>query len=626
MQPSATTARRLLTAALPLTLLLASAPTAQAAEPVLVRHLVVLADGLNAETVAAELLGPLDLVADTTWQHALDGFSVTAPAGSLTSLDDDTRVTSVEQAITVSTTAQSTPTGVARIDTHLQPAAGIGTGNLVDVDVAVIDTGIDDHADLNLVSHFDCVSALFSSGCKAGGADGHGHGTHVAGTIGALDNGINVVGVAPGARMHGYKVLNDILGSGSSADIIDAIDHVTGRGDIEVINMSLGGSGSSSATNAAIAGATNAGVVVVVAAGNDTANASGYTPANSPNAITVSAITDTDGAPGGNGGSCSGADDSLASYSNYGDIIDIAAPGSCITSLKPGGGTTSMSGTSMASPHVAGAAALYVAAFGTANSANRWTEVLTGLTTTWGTPQDGPCGYATTRNADPLLHLTGCGDAGNPPSNTAPTATVTAPADGTQIELGDAATFTGQADDAEDGDLSPTIVWTSSLDGSLGSGASVTATLSEGQHLVTASVTDANGATATDTVTVTVVDGTPPPPPADDVVSVVDVSWADGTYVFGGGRWADVTLELDDQDGNAVRGAISVTILVDGQEYATHTGTTNSSGTITFANDQVPNGEFSAVVTDVTASGFDWDGQTPTNTHQVGGSSGWLFG
>ncbi|MDX1512094.1 MAG: S8 family serine peptidase, partial [Nitriliruptorales bacterium] len=425
------------------------------------RWIVVLEDGVDADDMTSGLL------VTHRYEHALNGYAAVLTDATARRLARTPGVLIVERDQQLSITAEL-PTGVDRIDGDEAPAAGIGSGAAVDVDVAVLDTGIDSgHRDLDVVSHVNCVSTFLGlfgggGGCNAGGSDGHGHGTHVAGTIGARDNGLDVVGVAPGARLWGVKVLSD-AGAGSSSDIIAGIDWVTARADqIEVINMSLGGSGTSSATNSAIQGATNAGVVVVVAAGNDSANASGYTPANAPDVITVSAFSDTDGAPGGNGNSCSGADDSFASYSNYGAVVEIAAPGSCIRSTRAGGGTTSMSGTSMASPHVAGAAALWIAANNVPRNADRRDAVLDGLLTSWSVPQASECGFTGGRSGEPALHLTACGAS---PGNAAPTVTITAPADNTTVDEGTEITFTGSASDAEDGDLSGAIEWSSSLDG-----------------------------------------------------------------------------------------------------------------------------------------------------------------
>ena len=392
--------------------------TAATAGPAASRHIVVLQAGTDAVDAAETLLGPLGLRPERTFRHALDAFTVTVPAAAARVLEASPLVAYVEADRQVRATAQTLPAGIDRVDGEV--AAGIGSGTTTDVDIAIIDTGIDDHADLNLHRHVNCQSGLlggfglglFSSSqatCEPGGTDDNGHGTHVAGTAAAIDDGDGVVGVAPGARLWGVKVLGGLLGSGSTSDVIAGIDYVTANADqIEVANMSLGGSGTSQATDDAIANATAAGVVVVVAAGNDGADAAGYTPANSPEAVTVSAITDLDGQPGGLAdGSCSGGDDEFATYSNHGDVVDIAAPGSCVVSTADGGGTTSLSGTSMASPHVAGAAALLIAQLGIPRDGQRRDTVLADLLGS-AAAQTGPCGFTNGVSDEPLLDLDGC--------------------------------------------------------------------------------------------------------------------------------------------------------------------------------------------------------------------------
>jgi len=212
----------------------------------------------------------------------------------------------------------------------------------------------------------------FSASCKTGGDDDHYHGTHVAGSIGALDNGIGVVGVAPGARIWAVKVLSS-SGSGYSSQIVAGIDWVAGHAStIEVANMSLGGSGFSQAEYDAIQGAVNAGVAFAVAAGNDDDDANNYSPGGFDNVLSVSALADFNGLPGGGAASTcrSDQDDTLADFSNWGPEIDVAAPGVCILSTYPleQGEYGTISGTSMASPHGAGALALLASLNNPANA------------------------------------------------------------------------------------------------------------------------------------------------------------------------------------------------------------------------------------------------------------------
>jgi PKD repeat protein len=319
-----------------------------------------------AEDVAARANGRLGFVYD----RVLQGFSITMPRAAVAGIARDPRVDYVEEDIPVTAFAQTTPTGVRRIFANTTDLSLDQTDDMrVDVDVAVLDTGIDyEHPELNVVGGANCLNYVrngwrvtYYCDEAVSSDDDHYHGTHVAGTIGAIDNGSGVVGVAPGARLWAVKVL-DNNGSGSLSGIIAGIDWVAANGDIEVINMSLGGGGFSSAMNTAVYNAVQDGVTVVVAAGNSNQNAANFTPANAPDAITVSALADFNGAPGGGAApTCrTDQDDTLADFSNWGATVDIAAPGVCIYSTYPleKGSFNTISGTSMASPHVAGAAAL----------------------------------------------------------------------------------------------------------------------------------------------------------------------------------------------------------------------------------------------------------------------------
>jgi subtilisin family serine protease len=285
-------------------------------------------------------------------------------------LSRDPRVAFVSADGEVSITAQNLPTGINRIQADASSTlSGNGSGS-VNVGVAVIDTGIDlDHPDLNVVGGVNCSTGKSND-------DGNGHGTHVAGTIGAYDNGLGVVGVAPGARLYAVRVLNN-AGSGTWAAITCGIDWVTANAaalGIKVANMSLGGSGSdgacsSDAMHQAICNSIAAGVTYVVAAGNNGANFSTFVPAAFDQVLTVTAMADFTGVPGGGGAATcrSDVDETPADFSNYTTVGSsdvghtIAGPGVCILSSWKSGGYNTISGTSMASPHVAGVVALCIA-------------------------------------------------------------------------------------------------------------------------------------------------------------------------------------------------------------------------------------------------------------------------
>ena len=192
--------------------------------------------------------------------------------------------------------------------------------------------------------------------------DDNGHGTHIAGIAAAKDNSVGSVGVAPGAKLWAIKVL-DKNGSGPLSTIIKGIDYVTNYANqVEVANLSLGCECKSVALDTAINNSVKAGITFVVAAGNAGKDAGSFSPANNPNVLAISAIGDSDGKCGAKGTTTGyGNDDTLTSFSNYGSVVDLAAPGVKIYSTYKGNSYATMSGTSMASPHVAGAAALYVA-------------------------------------------------------------------------------------------------------------------------------------------------------------------------------------------------------------------------------------------------------------------------
>ena len=224
---------------------------------------------------------------------------------------------------------QETPWGIARVG-----GGGPGTFGTA----WVIDSGIDlSHPDLNV----DRTRSRSFLGGTTTAQDQNGHGTHVAGTIAARDNTIGVVGVAPGAPVVAVRVL-DRRGSGSNSGVIAGVDYVATNGRPgDVANMSLGGGVSTALDNAVLAAAAG-GVRFALAAGNESNNANNHSPAraNGPNVFTVSAFA---------------VNDRWASYSNYGNPpIDYAEPGSSIKSTWLSGGYNTISGTSMATPHLAG--------------------------------------------------------------------------------------------------------------------------------------------------------------------------------------------------------------------------------------------------------------------------------
>ena len=371
-------------------------PAQATPSPIPDRYIIILNDDANPWSVANEMAQERGLAVSHVYGTAVNGFSAIVPRGQLDNITSDPRVNYIEQDSIVSifkkpsgtpgkggndggsTTPppQEIPTGIARIN---GPVSGF-----VDVTVAVIDTGIDaSHPDLNVVNGVNFAKGKSWS-------DGNGHGTHVSGTIAAIDNTIGVIGVAPGANLVAVKVL-DNRGSGFTSDVIRGVDWVAANADtIDVANMSLGGSASST-LNAAVENAVNAGVVFVVAAGNESTDACSKSPASAPNAITVSALDDRDGISN---------NDPFAYFSNYGSCVDMIAPGVLILSTWKGGDYNTISGTSMASPHVAGAAALYLANNPNSSPADVTAALQAAGNTNWDNSDDGDS------TQEPLLDVT----------------------------------------------------------------------------------------------------------------------------------------------------------------------------------------------------------------------------
>ncbi|AVP99828.1 alkaline serine protease [Ahniella affigens] len=353
---------------------MAAAELRYAQRPVQGQYIVVLKDQVASLSVERNSAKPsIASVANSiaaahkaqvfrTFNAALRGFVIKADDKALVSMLNDDRIAYIEEDGYVYANATQTGAtwGIDRTDQRDLPLNSSYTYNTTasNVHAYIIDTGV-------LGTHTQFTGRMgngFTAISDANGTnDCNGHGTHVAGTVGGT-----TYGIAKGVTVHPVRVLG-CDGSGTNSGVIGGVDWVrTNHVKPAVANMSLGG-GASQALDDAITAVSNAGVIVVVAAGNDNANACNYSPARAAAAITVGSTTNTD---------------ARSSFSNFGTCLDIFAPGSNILSSWYTGtsATNTISGTSMASPHVAGVVALYLADNPTASVSAATAAVLNGST------------------------------------------------------------------------------------------------------------------------------------------------------------------------------------------------------------------------------------------------------
>jgi subtilisin family serine protease len=313
--------------------------------------------GYMADDLAKRHRGKLKHV----YKHALNGFSVEMSEADAEEMAQDYRVLFVEEdgVVTADATQSNPPWGLDRIDQRNRPLSGTYTYNWTGSGVRayIIDTGI-----RTAHTQFGGRASNVFDAFGGSGQDCNGHGTHVAGTVGG-----STYGVAKSALLRGVRVL-DCGGSGSTSGVIAGVDWVRQNHIAPAVaNMSLGG-GASSALDTAVNNLHNAGVAIAVAAGNSNVNACNSSPARAVNAITTGSTTSTD---------------ARSSFSNYGTCLDIFAPGSSILSAwyTSNTATATLSGTSMASPHVAGVAALYKQANPSASSTTIRNAIVNNATT-----------------------------------------------------------------------------------------------------------------------------------------------------------------------------------------------------------------------------------------------------
>jgi subtilisin family serine protease len=317
-----------------------SAPTGQVVPG---EYIVTVKAGVAESTVAAVA----GVAERTAYRHALNGFAAKLTGAQLRALRHNPNVTVIEPNQLVHATYVQTPTpswGLDRIDQRLLPLDNRYVFNATGAGVTayVIDTGVSPtHPD------FGGRAAVAYDATGGNGIDCHGHGTHVAGTVGSAS-----YGVAKRVAVRGVKVLN-CQGSGTIADVIEGVDWVTAHAQRPAVaNMSLGGPKNVSLDNA-VNRLASSGVFVSVAAGSSASDACNFSPSGATGAFAVAASDQTDRA---------------ASFNNRGPCVKLYAPGVLITSTWLNGGAQTISGSSMAAPHAAGVAAMYKEAFGDQSS------------------------------------------------------------------------------------------------------------------------------------------------------------------------------------------------------------------------------------------------------------------
>jgi aqualysin 1 len=340
------------------TLLAAGVAVTQVPEEDADTYIVVLKDSVDDPSQVAEGIDQRQEGFDAgfVYTEALEGFSAEIPDDSLDDVRNNSRVAYVERDEVVTAFGQRVPWGIRRIGANVSSIrAGNGSGKVTGVNIYVIDSGIAANPDLNVVNRHNFLARGPDNDC-------YGHGTHVAGTLAARDNRIDVVGVAPGAPLTSVKVL-DCHGHGTAGKVIEAIDWVTAKAakaeKPAVANMSLGSSRRIKSLNTAVRTSAASGVFYSLSAGNEGRSACKFSPAmmgaGKNNGILTTAATNSA--------------DREPSWSNFGRCVDLWAPGANILSTWLGGATKTISGTSMAAPHVGGTAALYLSALPTRSPA-----------------------------------------------------------------------------------------------------------------------------------------------------------------------------------------------------------------------------------------------------------------
>jgi subtilisin family serine protease len=586
-------------------------------------------------------LSDFGVVAQTTYTYRVRAINGSGPSA----FSNSTQVTTPNSP----PSTQVVPSGVQRIGAAPGAFGWTGTG----VGVAVVDTGLDyAHEDLALQPEVPNVNSYNAVTPGDTCQDIHGHGTHVAGIIGARNNLIDVVGVAPNTTIYCVNVfkLDDVEGViGTDEDLIAGLEWILANANvvvphIRVINMSLGrerlleDDNPNHPLHVIVRALHDSGISVVVAAGNDaTREVINEVPAFYPEVMAVASTTAQNGAngiPELGFPPCAGEQPIKADVASYfttdgrfvnGTGVTISAPGEdredifdfggCllesfgILSLASGGGTVELSGTSMASPHVAGVVALMwekemslglSLAPETARTRIRANAIRRGTA-----PKDSPLAeYTFDLEREGILWApSALLETPPPPVDAPPTVTITSPANNSSFSSGTSISFAATATDPEDGNIASALHWTSSRDGQIGTGPSFSRTLSSGNHVITASVEDSGENPGSASISLTV--GSPSTPTSVHVSSVT-FSFQ-GTTLF-------YTFKLVNEFGAPVSGATIRASLYEwvftGTLWFTN-GVTDAQGNVRFQLNNADFGCYTALAENITKPGLIW---SPTTT------------
>ncbi len=546
------------------------------------RYIVTFKDNVeDVDAMTDELMRGKGGKVHFRYRHALKGFAATIPAQAVEGMRRNPNVDVIEaDGLVYKNATQNNPPswGLDRIDQRNLPLSSSYTyqNGGEGVTAYIIDTGIRfDHQEYNgrAFSGYDFVDNDNNA------YDCDGHGTHVAGTVGGT-----TVGVAKNVKLVAVRVLN-CNGSGTWSGVIAGVDWVTANADLPAVaNMSLGG-GYFSLMNTAVENSISAGVVYAVSAGNSNANACNYSPASAPNALTVGSTTSSD---------------YRSSFSNYGTCVDVFAPGSSIRSstMTTTSSYANWSGTSMASPHVAGVAALYLSANTSATPSQVNAAIVNGATT-------GVISNAGTGSPNRLLYSLIAG----------PVTPPTVPADPTNLSYSNLTSTSVQlAWSDNSSDETGFRIERSTNGGSTWStagtvGANVTTftdnSLSSGTtyHMRVYAYNGA-GSSVNPTNTVSFTTPTPPPPPPSADMWVSDIT--PSTTPSRNSWYAHFTVTIVDANGPVAGATVSGNFGLDASGSAS--AVTNSSGQVTVTTGKLNKKDNSAsfTVTNVTASGHTY--------------------